>query len=102
MALNKLQEHGLIDSAPLFTKGFLSSISDPSLFVLKKKDVVILLLLYVDDMLIKGNASGLLDEFLIVLKQEFAMKDQGQVHYFFGYPKYLQLIMVFSYTTEIC
>lgn len=56
MALNKLQEHGLIDSAPLFTKGFLSSISDPSLFVLKK-DVVILLL-YVDDMLIKGNASG--------------------------------------------
>lgn len=57
MALNKLQEHGLIDSAPLFTKGFLSSISDPSLFVLKKEDVVILLL-YVDDMLIKGNASG--------------------------------------------
>lgn len=56
MALNKLQEHGLIDS-PLFTKGFLSSISDPSLFVLKKEDVVILLL-YVDDMLIKGNASG--------------------------------------------
>lgn len=43
-----------------------------------------------------------MDEFLIELNQESAMKDVGQVHYFFGYPKYLQLIMVFSYTTEIC
>lgn len=68
----------------LFSQGFNSSNADSSLSVLKKGSDIVILLLYVEDMLITGNSSSLLDKFLLHLKQEFAMKDLGLVHYFLG------------------
>lgn len=59
----------------LFTLGFQSSKADPSLFVLKQQSDIVILLLYVDDMLITGNFSDLLDNSLYQLKHEFVMKD---------------------------
>lgn len=40
--------------------------------------------MYVDDMLVNVNQSILLDDFLMQLKQKFAIKDPGQVHHFLG------------------
>lgn len=44
----------------------------------------IILLLCIDDMLITGNSSTLMDLFLAELKDEFAMKNLDDVHYFLG------------------
>lgn len=60
----------------------MSSQADPSLFVLKTDGVLIILLLYVDDMLVTGLIR--LRQFLAELKSEFSMKDLGSVHYFLG------------------
>lgn len=65
-------------------KGFVSSTADTSLFVLHKDHALVIILLYVDDMLIKGSKSLLLQNFLAELKGEFQMKDLGSVHYFLG------------------
>lgn len=68
----------------LFDQGFLSSNADPSSFVLKRGKDIIILLLYVDDMIITRNSTTILADFLQKLKEEFVMKDLGQVHYFLG------------------
>lgn len=64
--------------------GFICSFQDPSLFVHHQGTDVIYLLLYVDDMLLTGNNSGLIEELLQSLNIEFRMKDMGDVHYFLG------------------
>lgn len=43
-----------------------------------------MLLLYVDDMLITGNTSSVMETFLDELSKQFKMKDLGQMHYFLG------------------
>ncbi|XP_019096323.1 PREDICTED: uncharacterized protein LOC109130767 [Camelina sativa] len=64
--------------------GFFCSIPDPSLFICAKNNDVIFLLLYVDDMVITGNPSALLNSLLEELNKQFWMKDLGQLHYFLG------------------
>ncbi|XP_019093231.1 PREDICTED: uncharacterized protein LOC109129436 [Camelina sativa] len=64
--------------------GFFCSIHDPSLFICAKNGDVIFLLLYVDDMVITGNSSSLLNSLLEELNKRFRMKDLGQLHYFLG------------------
>ena len=64
--------------------GFVCSYKDPSLFVYSRGKNVIMLLLYVDDMLITGNSSAVMDKFLDALNKQFKMKDLGQMHYFLG------------------
>lgn len=57
---------------------------DPSMFIYHQGSDVIYLLLYVDDMIMAGNNSSLVDKLLVQLNTEFRMKDMGPVHYFLG------------------
>ena len=43
-----------------------------------------LISLYVDDLIITGNASELITEIKNQLSQEFEMKDLGELHYYLG------------------
>lgn len=71
-------------SSFLLSQSFLASTIDSSLFVLTNGGDCVVLLFYVDDMLITGNSSSLLDNFQSTLKYEFSMKDLGYVHHIFG------------------
>lgn len=46
--------------------------------------VILILLLYVDDIILTGDNSELLTSFIDVLSTEFRMKDLGPLHYFLG------------------
>jgi transposase InsO family protein len=66
-------------------KGFVKSQSDPNLYVKKDKEGNICLIsLYVDDLIITGNACKLIAEIKNQLSQEFEMKDLGELHYCLG------------------
>ena len=64
--------------------GFLLSQADSSLFVHHTIANTIYLLLYVDDMVLTGNNSALIQTLITRLSTEFAMKDLGSLHYFLG------------------
>ena len=64
--------------------GFVSSHSDPSLFVKHDGPNVVILLLYVDDIIITGSSSTLVQSVIDDLGQVFDMKDIGQLTYFLG------------------
>ncbi|XP_068649607.1 uncharacterized mitochondrial protein AtMg00810-like [Aristolochia californica] len=64
--------------------GFYCSRADTSLFVFHRHSYIIYLLLYVDDIIITGNNSSLLDSFTCKLHSEFATKDLGSLSYFLG------------------
>lgn len=64
--------------------GFKCSFPDPSLFVYHHGSTVMYLLLYVDDMILTGNDSALLERLLKELNVVFRMKDMGDIHYFLG------------------
>ncbi|XP_039827581.1 uncharacterized mitochondrial protein AtMg00810-like [Panicum virgatum] len=64
--------------------GFLSSMSDNSLFVLRRGTDEAHLLLYVDDIVLAASSSRLLQHIIEQLRAEFAMKDLGPVHFFLG------------------
>ncbi|GKV25872.1 hypothetical protein SLEP1_g35253 [Rubroshorea leprosula] len=64
--------------------GFFCSITDPSLFICHSSQGTLLLLIYVDDMLLTGDNSNLVQWFLKELGREFAIKDLGSIHYFLG------------------
>ena len=69
-------------SSFLLTLGFSCSRADTSLFVFHQQSDIIYLLLYVDDIIINGNNSSLLDNFARKLNSEFATKDLGSLSYF--------------------
>ncbi|CAH9079365.1 unnamed protein product, partial [Cuscuta epithymum] len=64
--------------------GFLQSYSDYSLFTLRKEDVQLHVLIYVDDLIIAGNNSAALSRFKTYLHSCFHMKDLGVLKYFLG------------------
>ena len=66
------------------TLGFVASESDPSLFVKALDNDVVILLLYVDDIIITGSQSGLVQEMIDKLGDVFDMKDMGLLTYFLG------------------
>lgn len=68
----------------LLEYGFICSKVDPSLFVYQKDSNAILLLMYVDDMVVTGKNSRLLQAFITDLSIAFKMKDMGQMYYFMG------------------
>lgn len=49
----------------------------------QNKDLVYVLV-YVDDILITGNNSTLVDQIIQRLGSDFALKDLGSLHYFLG------------------
>ena len=64
--------------------GFLSTYSDPSLFVKHVGKSVVILLLYVCDIIITRSDSESIDVVIGVLTKEFDIKDLGSLHYFLG------------------
>lgn len=68
----------------LLTSGFSCSSTDSSLFISHDRHGVFLLLVYVDDIISTGSNPTLINQFIIKLGQEFAIKDLGYLHYFLG------------------
>ena len=65
--------------------GFHRSLNDPNLYTkYNKQGQVILISLYVDGMIITGNADNLIKEIKRLMAQVFEMKDLGSLHYCLG------------------
>jgi hypothetical protein len=71
-------------STKLIDLGFNSSKADTSLFFFHKGEVAIFLLVYVDDIIVESSTPNAINGLLRNLKQEFALKDLGELHYFLG------------------
>ncbi|CAM8882543.1 unnamed protein product [Rhodiola kirilowii] len=74
---NKLKQH-------LITRGFRACQSDTSLFVHSYAITTIYILVYVDDLIITGSHSQLVQKFITDLNRTFALKDLGDLNYFLG------------------
>jgi hypothetical protein len=68
----------------LSSPGFIEAKSDTSLFIYRHGTDTVYLLLYVDDIVLTASSSQLLHRVIEALKQEFAMKDLGPLHFFLG------------------
>lgn len=64
--------------------GFTLTRSDNSLFVLRRGQDLVYLLLYVDDIVIMVSSSALLRDIMATINGEFKLKDMGALHYFLG------------------
>ena len=71
-------------AAHLRLLGFVASVSDTSLFVLKERDATAYLLLYVDDIILTASSSDLLQRIMARLHSEFTMTDLDDLHHFLG------------------
>jgi hypothetical protein len=64
--------------------GFSASKVDTSLFILKVNHNICYLLVYVDDILLTGSNSTLIQRLITLLSSEFKLRDLGSAHYFLG------------------
>jgi hypothetical protein len=64
--------------------GFTSSKADTSLFYYNKGEVCVFVLVYVDNIIVASSSQQTVDALLKDLKQDFALKDLGNLHYFLG------------------
>ncbi|KAL0539470.1 hypothetical protein IC582_023682 [Cucumis melo] len=65
--------------------GFINSRSNFSLFIFRRNNYVVLLLVYVDDIIVTGNDSVLISTLIKSLDKQFALKDLGRLTYFLGF-----------------
>jgi hypothetical protein len=63
---------------------FAEAKSDTSLFIFQSGTDTVYLLLYIDDIVLIASSATILQQTISALKQEFAMKDPGPLHHFFG------------------
>jgi histone deacetylase 1/2 len=68
----------------LLKLGFCPSKCDPSLFTLHGNQHMIFLLVYVDDIIITGSSTNLIQTLIQKLHSEFSLKDLGKLDYFLG------------------
>lgn len=68
----------------LLSLGFVNSTADASLFIYKKPEVTLYLLVYVDDIIMTGNSSAELSKLIATLAARFSLKDLGCLSYFLG------------------
>jgi hypothetical protein len=68
----------------LVSIGFVEAKSDTSLFIYRRGDDTVYLLLYVDDIVLTASTADLLHRTIVALQWEFAMKDLGPLHHFLG------------------
>ena len=54
------------------------------MFVYHRGDTTAYLLLYVDDIILTASSATLLQQITLWLRDEFAIKDLGVLHYFLG------------------
>ena len=71
-------------SSKLCDIGFKLSKADTSLFFYSKGGVTVFVLIYVDDIIVASSTQNATDALLSDLKQDFALKDLGDLHYFLG------------------
>jgi hypothetical protein len=64
--------------------GFVVAKLDTSLFIYRRGDDTVYLLLYVDDIVLTASTANLLHRMIVALQREFAMKDLGPLHHFLG------------------
>ena len=85
MVSNKHLVLSLINLMIFFLKiDFFCSLADPSLFIFHSNLGTLILLLYVDDILLKCSSTTLVSTSIQILSSKFAMKDLGQIHHFLG------------------
>ena len=68
----------------LLQYGFLNSLSDSSLFILRHHGKFVYVLVYVDDILVTGSDAILVQNVIAALANRFSIKDMGQLSYFLG------------------
>jgi histone deacetylase 1/2 len=68
----------------LLQLGFVKSKCDPSLLIHTQQGTSTYVLIYVDDILITGSSSQLINDLINKLHAQFALKRLGQVDYFLG------------------
>lgn len=71
-------------SGTLIKLGFQASKADVSLFIFNRDGIQMYILIYVDDIIIISSSSSTTNRLLLQLRNEFAVKDLGQLHYFLG------------------
>ncbi|GJS77982.1 retrotransposon protein, putative, ty1-copia subclass [Tanacetum coccineum] len=71
-------------SNALFDLGFKGSKTDPSLIIYSRKDTLLYILVYVDDIIVTGNNKGTIDNIICQLGSAFVLKDLGPLNYFLG------------------
>ncbi|CAA7026211.1 unnamed protein product [Microthlaspi erraticum] len=71
-------------SITLLDRGFKRSEADHTLFTLQRKEVIVVILIYVDDMIISGNEKVGIQETKSYLQSVFEIKDLGTLKYFLG------------------
>jgi len=71
-------------SSFLLELGFVASLVDSSLFILNSGLHNIFMLIYVDDIIITGSNSDVIQALISKLQQEFPLKDLGPLHFFLG------------------
>ena len=65
-------------------KEFKKSKSEPTLYVKKKGNDILIVSLYVDDLIYTGNNEKMLKEFKKNMMETYEMNDLGLLHYFLG------------------
>ena len=82
----------------LLSLGFSHCLSDSNVYILRKDNELLILVLYVDDLILTGSSTILIDKVKFDLQQQFDMADLGLLHYFLG----LHVTQYRSLTTQIC
>ena len=82
MASSKLQEPSLIYYQCLLHLEFYYGKTDLSLFILRKGQPIVLLLIYVNDIIVTWNYNNIINDLIRTLSSEFSLKDLGSLHYF--------------------
>lgn len=71
-------------SSALLSFGFTQSLADTSLFLYRRDHDCLLVLVYVDDMILTGSNSDLIQDLIRFLSTKFSVKDLGPLTYFLG------------------
>jgi hypothetical protein len=71
-------------STKLVQLGFVASKGDTSLFIYKKREITIYLLIYADDIVVASSSNQAVEALLSNLRQDYTLKDLGLLHYFLG------------------
>ena len=71
-------------SEALIQSGFIQSSMDHSLFIRKKGNDIVIILVYVDDMLVTGSSISAIEETKASLHAAFKIKDLGTLKFFLG------------------
>ena len=72
--------------------GFHNSASDSSLFICRKHEKLVILLVYIDDISVTGEDSQLINQVIQDLHDLFSLKNHGSISYFLGFEAHRDFI----------